>query len=64
MKLLVKEARKSTGVSQESLAKLSGVSRATISDMENNKKAVTTTRTLEKIATALGKRVDQLIDLD
>lgn len=64
MKLLIKEIRKSAGVSQEALAKLSGVSRATISNIENDKKTVTTTRTLEKIATALGKRVEQLIELN
>lgn len=49
MKLDIKRIRKEKGISQEELAEKSGVSRPTISNLENNPDAVTTTDTLQKI---------------
>lgn len=41
------------GISQQKLAEKSGVSRTTISNLENNDGAVTTTETMKKLAEAL-----------
>ena len=41
------------GISQQELAEKSGVSRTTISNLENNDGAVTTTETMKKLAEAL-----------
>lgn len=60
MKNKLKEYREKLGLSQEELAEKSGVSRTTISDLENNKKEVTTNITLEKLAEALGKKVSTI----
>lgn len=60
MKNKLKEYREKLGISQEELAEKSGVSRTTISDLENNKKEVTTNITLEKLAEALGKKVSTI----
>lgn len=56
----IKEFRESLGMTQEELARKSGVSRGTISAMENGASKETTTRTLVKIARALGKSVDNI----
>lgn len=53
----VKSKREEKGLSQEELARLSGVSRATISMLETNTTAKTSTTTLIKIARALDCRV-------
>ncbi len=60
----IKEAREAARMSQEELALKSGVSRATISGLENGSTAVTTTKTLIKLAEALGTTVDQIFFAD
>lgn len=54
----VKELRESMGLSQEELARISGVSRTIISGLENGTTRATTTKTLIKLAEALGCTVD------
>ena len=56
----VKETRISKGLSQEKLAKIAGVSRATIACLETNNNARTSTGTLIKIATALECKVSDI----
>lgn len=60
MKNRLKEAREDKGISQEELSEKSGVSRTTISELETEKKEVTTNITLEKIAKALGEKVSNI----
>jgi DNA-binding XRE family transcriptional regulator len=60
MKNKLKETREEQGMSQEELAEKSKVSRTTISELETEKKEVTTNITLEKIAIALGKKVSDI----
>ena len=60
MKNKVKEYRLKEGMSQEELAKKSGVSRTTISDLENEKVDVVTNITLQKIANALNRKVSTI----
>ena len=57
MQYRVKEIREEKGISQETLAKKSGVSRATISGLESGKVKITSTKTLSKIAKALDKKM-------
>lgn len=57
MKNHLKKVRELKGMSQEELAEKSGVSRTTISELETEKKEVTTNVTLEKIANALEMKV-------
>lgn len=57
MKNHLKKVRELKGMSQEELAEKSGVSRTTISELETEKKEVTTNVTLEKIANALEMNV-------
>ena len=61
MELNIKGEREAKKMSQEDLAALSGVSRATISNLENNPDAITTTETLRKLATALGVKVGDFL---
>jgi len=56
----IKEAREELKMTQEELALKSGVSRTTISGLENGSTRATSTQTLLKIARALGKTVDQI----
>lgn len=56
----VKEIRESAGITQEDLAMKSGVSRTIISGLESGTIKETSTRTLRKIADALGKSVSEL----
>lgn len=56
----IKETREAKGMTQEDLATASGVSRVTISGLENGTERATTTKTLVKIARALGVSVDQI----
>lgn len=56
----VKERREELGMTQEELAEKSGISRATISTLENGIDKNTTTKTLLAIADALGTTVDKL----
>lgn len=60
MKNRLREAREEKGISQEELSEKSGISRTTISELETEKKEVTTNITLEKIATALGEKVSNI----
>lgn len=60
MKNRLKEVREELNMSQEELAEKSGVSRTTISEIETEKKEVTTNITLEKIAEALGKKITDI----
>ena len=57
MEFNIRKIRDKRNMSQEELAEKSGVSRATISGLETNPKAVTTTETLKKIAIALDVNV-------
>lgn len=56
----IKEAREKVGMSQDELSKKSGVSRTIISGLETGTINVTTTRTLKKIAEALGIKVSDI----
>lgn len=60
MQFKIKEYRIKLKMSQDELSNKSGVSRATISGLENGTITVTTTSTLIKIADALGKRVSDI----
>lgn len=56
----IKEVRESLNMTQEELAEKSGVSRCTISALESDSQRTTTTKTLLKLAQALGKSVDEI----
>lgn len=56
----VREVREKIGMTQEELAARSGVSRGTICALENDEERNTTSKTLRRIASALGVSVDQL----
>ena len=56
----LKEIREEIGMTQEELERLSGVSRQTISAIENNDDYQAKTGTLMALAKAMGKTVDQL----
>jgi transcriptional regulator with XRE-family HTH domain len=56
----IKEVRESRKMTQEELSEKSGVSRSTIWALENGSMRTTTTKTLLKIAIALGVTVDQI----
>ena len=56
----IREVRLSLNMSQEQLAQKSGVSRVTISTLESGCREITTTKTLMKIAAALGVTVEDL----
>ncbi len=60
----IAEARKKKSISQEELAKKSGISRATISGLESGRITITTTDTLKKIADALGEKVGDIFFTD
>lgn len=60
MEYKIREFREEQHMSQQELAEKSGVSRATLSGLENGKIEVTTTETLIKIATALEKKVSDI----
>lgn len=60
MRFIIKEVREKKNMSQEDLAKKSGVSRAIISNLETGRADTTTTSTLEKIATALEEPVSKI----
>lgn len=59
----IKELREAQNMTQEELSKKSGISRGTISALEGDMMRETTTKTLVKIAQALGSTVDQLFYL-
>jgi len=56
----IKEARESIKMSQVELAKKSEVSRTIISGLESGRITVTTTATIQKIATALNKKLNDI----
>ena len=56
----IKELRDKIKMSQQELVQKSGVSRGTISALENGTARATTTKTLLAIADALGVTVDQI----
>lgn len=56
----IKEAREELNISQEKLARKANVSRAIISGLETGAISVTSTKTLSKIADALGKKVSDI----
>lgn len=56
----VKEYREKAGMTQEELAAKSGVSRGTIIRLEDNTQKTATTKTLSKIADALGVTVGDI----
>ncbi len=56
----IKEIRESKHMTQDELAQKSGISRVTISAMENGVERNTTSRTLVKLAEALGVTIDQI----
>ena len=57
----LKTLRLNKKLSQQKLSNISGVSRGTIVMLENKENEVTTTKTLKKLAIALGVRIDELI---
>lgn len=56
----IREIREQKNMTQEELAEKSGVSRVTISMLENQIDRATSTKTLLKIAEALDTTVDQI----
>ena len=56
----IKEVREARKMTQEELSEKCGVSRGTISALENGSVRTTTTKTLVKLARALGVSVDQI----
>ena len=56
----IKEIRAKKGVSQEELALKSGISRTTISMLENDPSRNTSTKTMTAIAHALGSTVEKV----
>ena len=50
----LKELRTSRGLSQEELSKKSGISRTTLSKIENNEEIAVNTKTIAKLADAFG----------
>lgn len=60
MKNCIKKMREEKRMTQEELAARAGVTRVTIISLENDEAYVTTTRTLVKVADALGTSVDQI----
>lgn len=60
MKFCIREHRERAKLTQEELAEKSGVSRATISNLEMNSTDTCTTKTLSKIANVLNVDVSAL----
>lgn len=60
----IKELREANGLTQCALEEKSGVSRATICALESGAVRVTTTKTLLKLANALGVTVNDLFFTD
>lgn len=60
MELNIKRVRERRKITQAELARMSGISRTTINQLENNRKESTSTKTLLNIARALNTTVDEL----
>lgn len=60
MSYKIKELREAMKMTQEELAEKSGVSRGTISALENGIDRTTTSKTLVKLAQALDTTVDRI----
>ena len=60
----VKDLRKSAKITQEELSKKSGVSRTTISAIENGNDSSASQRTMTAIADAFGKKVRNIFFLN
>ena len=60
MKYRIRELRETKGITQEELSRKSHVSRATIWALECGENKITTTKTLLKIAEALGVEMETL----
>lgn len=60
----IREMREAKDMTQEELSEKSGISRVTISGLENGTERNTTSKTLVKIAKALGCTVDQIFFAD
>ena len=56
----IREIREKQGLTQEELSALSGVSRSIIVALENDNETSTTTKTLQKIAHALGVSISDI----
>ena len=56
----LKELREERNISQEKLAELSGISRATISKIENNEETNVNTRTIAKLAEFFGVKPSEI----
>ena len=56
----IKEIRESLNMTQAELSTKSGVSRVTISGLENGSMRATSTKTLTKLANALGVTIDKI----
>lgn len=63
MKILIWEARTAKGLTLMQLAKLSGIGKSTINNIENGKVSPTLFQ-IETIAIALGLRITDLFDSD
>lgn len=61
MTLKIRDIRESKNMTQIELCKLAGISRQTLSELENNANANTTTATLAKIADALQCRISDFL---
>ena len=60
----IKEVREAKGMTQEELSEKSGVSRGTISALENGSTRSTSTKTLVNLAKALGTTVENIFFAD
>lgn len=56
----LKELRLERGISQEELVKLSGISRTTLSKIENNEEVNVNTRTIAKLAEVFGVKASDI----
>lgn len=64
MKNILKQTREAENMSQKELSEKSTVSRTIISELETGKTEVITNVTLEKLATALHKKVVDIFFID
>ena len=60
MKNRLKELREERGISQEKLAEMSGISRTTLSKIENNEEVNVNTRTIAKLADVFGVKPSEI----